>query len=65
MCELNALTCRRLAQDEDYLLQTVTVFKKVRDEYVHKCRENKWVFSRCSLPICELGTGDERDVKWF
>ena len=37
----NQLTHRRLAQDDEYFLQTVTVFKKVRDEYVHKCRENK------------------------
>lgn len=33
----------RLAQDDEYFLQTVTVFKKVRDEYVHKCRENKFI----------------------
>jgi V-type H+-transporting ATPase subunit C len=32
---------RQLAADDEYVLKTVTVFKKVRDEYVHKCRENK------------------------
>lgn len=39
-----ALTHRRkLAEDDEFVLQTVTVFKKVRDEFVHKARENKWV----------------------
>ena len=37
------ITKRQLAKDDDYVLQSVTVFKKVREEYVHKCRENKWV----------------------
>lgn len=27
--------------DDDYSLRTVTVFKKVRDEFTHRCRENK------------------------
>ncbi len=27
------------------MLQTVTVFKKVREEFTHKCRENKLVLS--------------------
>jgi hypothetical protein len=40
----SALTHRRkLAEDDEFVLQTVTVFKKVRDEFVHKARENKWV----------------------
>ncbi len=34
---------RQVAADDDFVLQTVTLFKKVREEYVHKCRENKWV----------------------
>jgi V-type H+-transporting ATPase subunit C len=34
-------TERQIAADDEYVLQSVTVFKKVRDEYVHKCRENK------------------------
>lgn len=32
---------RQIAIDEEYALQSVTVFKKVRDEFTHKCRENK------------------------
>lgn len=32
---------RQIASDDEYVLQTVTVFKKVRDDFIHKCRENK------------------------
>lgn len=35
------LTVRQIAADDEYFLKTVTVFKKTRDEFVHKCRENK------------------------
>ncbi|OCF31675.1 V-type H+-transporting ATPase subunit C [Kwoniella heveanensis BCC8398] len=34
---------QRIAADEEYVLQTVTVFRKVRDDFVHKCRENKFI----------------------
>ncbi|ODN83927.1 V-type H+-transporting ATPase subunit C [Cryptococcus wingfieldii CBS 7118] len=34
---------QQITADDDYVLQTVTVFKKVRDEYIHKCRENKFI----------------------
>lgn len=34
---------RQIASDDEYVLQTVTVFKKVRDDFIHKCRENKQV----------------------
>ncbi|KAK4689915.1 V-type H+-transporting ATPase subunit C, partial [Tremellales sp. Uapishka_1] len=34
---------QKIAADDEYLLQTVTVFKKVREEYVHKCRENRFI----------------------
>ncbi|KAK6907408.1 V-type H+-transporting ATPase subunit C [Kwoniella mangroviensis CBS 10435] len=34
---------QRIATDEDYFLQTVTVFKKVKEEFIHKCRENKFI----------------------
>jgi V-type H+-transporting ATPase subunit C len=27
--------------DDEFRLQTVTIFKKVKEEYIHKCRENK------------------------
>jgi len=33
----------RIAADDEYVLQTVTVFKKVKEEYIHKCRENKFI----------------------
>ncbi|WWD16470.1 hypothetical protein CI109_100896 [Kwoniella shandongensis] len=34
---------QQIASDNEYVLQTVTVFKKVRDEFLHKCRENKFI----------------------
>ncbi|RSH94719.1 Vacuolar ATP synthase subunit C [Saitozyma podzolica] len=34
---------QKLAEDDEFVLQTVTVFKKVRDEFVHKARENKFI----------------------
>lgn len=49
------ISLRKLEQDDEYVLFNVTVFKKVRDEFVQKCRENKWVsfflqFSIRSIP---------------
>lgn len=32
---------REIASDDDFALYTVTIFKKVREEFTHKCRENK------------------------
>ncbi|KAL7424719.1 Vacuolar ATP synthase subunit C [Cryptotrichosporon argae] len=32
-----------IAADDEFTLVTVTVFKKVRDEFTHKCRENKFI----------------------
>lgn len=32
----------KLAQDDEFALFNVTVFKKIRDEFVQKCRENKF-----------------------
>ncbi|KAJ9105479.1 hypothetical protein QFC21_001850 [Naganishia friedmannii] len=32
----------KIASDSEFTLQTVTVFKKVKDEFIHKCRENKF-----------------------
>lgn len=34
---------REITKDDEYTLFNVTVFKKVKDEYLHKCREHKWV----------------------
>ncbi|WVN90701.1 uncharacterized protein L203_105943 [Cryptococcus depauperatus CBS 7841] len=34
---------QQIADDDEYVLRTVTVFKKVRDDYIHKCRENKFI----------------------
>jgi len=31
-----------LAADDEFVLQSVTIFKKVKEEYIHKCRENKY-----------------------
>ena len=33
----------KIAADDEYALVNVTVFKKVKDEFVQKCRENKFV----------------------
>jgi hypothetical protein len=33
----------KIAQDEDYTLFNVTVFKKIKEEYCQKCREKKFV----------------------
>ena len=30
-----------ITKDDEYTLCNVTVFKKVKDEYLHKCREHK------------------------
>ena len=38
---MTELTCRRLAADDEFVLQSVTVFNKVKEEFTHKCRENK------------------------
>ncbi|GHJ84312.1 hypothetical protein NliqN6_0714 [Naganishia liquefaciens] len=32
----------KIASDNEFSLQTVTIFKKVKDEFIHKCRENKF-----------------------
>jgi len=45
-----------LASDEDYTLFSVVIFRRVRDEFVNKCRENKFivrdfVFSEESINI--------------
>ncbi|KAA1468593.1 ATPase, V1 complex, subunit C [Dentipellis sp. KUC8613] len=32
-----------IASDDDYTLFTVVVFRRVRDEFVQKCRENKYI----------------------
>lgn len=43
MSRANILTCRKLASDDEFSLFTVTVFKKVHDEFVHKARENRFI----------------------
>ncbi|KAK9454741.1 hypothetical protein V1511DRAFT_511394 [Dipodascopsis uninucleata] len=32
-----------VAQDDDFILYSVTMFKKSIPEFLHKCRENKWM----------------------
>lgn len=34
---------RSLASDEEYTLFSVVIFRRVRDEFVNKCRENKFI----------------------
>jgi V-type H+-transporting ATPase subunit C len=31
----------KLASDDEFTLFNVTLFKKFKDEFIHKCRENK------------------------
>ena len=38
-----SLTTSQLASDDEYSLFSVTVFKKVHDEFVHKARENRFL----------------------
>lgn len=33
---------QRLAADDEYVLFSVTLFKKIKDEFIHKCRERKF-----------------------
>ena len=33
----------KLASDEDFVLFSVAIFRRVRDEFAQKCRENKYV----------------------
>ena len=35
--------CRLVASDDEYTLFAVVVFKRVHDEFVQKCRDNKLV----------------------
>lgn len=35
----------KLASDDEFVLFGVTIFRRVRDEFSQKCRENKWVMS--------------------
>lgn len=63
---------RQIASDDEYVLQTVTVFRKVRDDFIHKCRENKQVFPFFFYQFSQQGThrlmlGDRfivRDFTW-
>jgi V-type H+-transporting ATPase subunit C len=41
--------CRLLAIDTEYSLFGVVIFKRVRDEFVQKCRENKYVQSHAPI----------------
>jgi len=34
---------RSLASDEDYTLFSVVIFRRVHDEFINKCRENKFI----------------------
>jgi len=36
-------SARKITQDQDHILYTVTLFKKVIDEYRGRCRENKFI----------------------
>lgn len=32
----------KIAQDDEYSLYTVTIFKKIKDEFAQKCREERF-----------------------
>lgn len=52
---------REITKDDEYTLFNVTVFKKVKDEYLHKCREHKWVLRRS----CRLRSFTLRLIRCF
>jgi len=35
-------SANKIAQDDEYALYTVTVFRRIRDEFIQKCREEKF-----------------------
>jgi V-type H+-transporting ATPase subunit C len=35
--------CRKLAEDDEFVLYVVAVFKRARDEFAQKAREEKYV----------------------
>lgn len=49
----------KLAADEEFALFNVTVFKKVKDEFVQKCRENKFTV-RSDFAWDDEGVGRQR-----
>lgn len=44
------LVCRKLAQDDEYALFSVTLFRRVKDEFAQKAREKKCVQLRLVMP---------------
>ena len=42
-CESERSSHRSLTSDEDYTLFSVVIFRRVHDEFVNKCRENKFI----------------------
>lgn len=50
---------RSLASDEDYTLFSVVIFRRVRDEFVNKCRENKFIVR--DFVFSEESIGVERE----
>ncbi len=38
------ISLRLITSDDEYSLFGVVVFRRVKDEFTQKCRENKWVF---------------------
>lgn len=45
---------RLVASDDDYALFSVVVFKRVHDEFVQKCRENKYGISNSIVCIWRI-----------
>lgn len=44
------LTPRKLAEDDEYVLFSVTLFRRVKDEFAQKAREKKYVHCRVRSP---------------
>ena len=42
-CQSECGSHRSLASDEDYTLFSAVIFRRVHDEFVNKCRENKFI----------------------
>jgi hypothetical protein len=47
--------CRKLAQDDEYALFSVTLFRRVKDEFAQKAREKKCVVASSLWPLPPCG----------
>lgn len=65
-------SARKITADKDYVLYSVTVFRKYADEFVNKARESKWVVreldfseSMAADADAEVKTASEQEKRLF